>query len=301
LNIDRRKLIWGLAALLLVLAVALGFSLTQPKQEKRAEAKAEAAESREDAAENACASVAAYDRLKQQLFARARSGGTADAANFEMLAAHAVVRMEEPVVTGRDDELGITSCRGRLVLELPPGAERAFSGERRLAADIQYSAQAAADGSGLVYTITGAEPIVSRLASFDLQGVRLAPPPTSLPTVEDAAPAYEDEASIPSAAAPAPPPAAEPRFSNPSFDCRNARTRSERMVCSSDRLARRDRAMAGDFNKAMAEAGPRARRVLLQTRDRFLAYRERCADAECIEEAYEGRREEIKDIMEDLN
>ena len=59
--------------------------------------------------------------------------------------------------------------------------------------------------------------------------------------------------------------------------------------------------MAEDYREAMAEAGPRARRVLLMTRDRFLAYRERCPDAECVEEAYEGRMKEIEDIMDDLN
>ena len=35
-----------------------------------------------------------------------------------------------------------------------------------------------------------------------------------------------------------------------------------------------------------------------RTRDRFLAYRDRCPNRACIGEAYVGRMREIRDIME---
>ena len=69
------------------------------------------------------------------------------------------------------------------------------------------------------------------------------------------------------------------------------------MVCSSDGLAARDRAMSSLFYSALADADPRTRGELRRTRDRFLAYRERCRNEACIADAYEGRMQEIRDIM----
>ena len=104
-----------------------------------------------------------------------------DPRNLDPLAAAAVVRMEEPVVKSRDEELNVTVCTGRFILELPPGAENAFDGKRRLDAEVEYAAQAAVDGSGLVYQMDGAEPIIYRLATFGLQG-------GSMPKIVAAAP-----------------------------------------------------------------------------------------------------------------
>src|SRR3546814_19188229 len=78
--------------------------------------------------------------------------------------------MENPVVANRDEALGVTSCTGRFILELPPGAERAFGGERQLVADVRYEVQPAADGRGPVYRMTGAGGIVQQLAAFELEG-----------------------------------------------------------------------------------------------------------------------------------
>jgi uncharacterized protein len=40
------------------------------------------------------------------------------------------------------------------------------------------------------------------------------------------------------------------------------------------------------------------RDLLRQTQRRFLAYRDRCADAQCVTQAYTGRIREIRDIVE---
>jgi uncharacterized protein len=93
-------------------------------------------------------------------------------------------------------------------------------------------------------------------------------------------------------------PASVRTTTRPSFNCRSARTSSEKMVCSSSRLAARDRAMSSLFYSAMADADARRRAQLRRTRDKFLAYRERCGSEECIADAYEGRMREIRDIME---
>ena len=72
------------------------------------------------------------------------------------------------------------------------------------------------------------------------------------------------------------------------------------MVCSSARLAAKDRAMSSLFYWPMSDANARQRRELARTRDRFLAYRDRCRDEACVAEAYDGRMEEIRDIMAEL-
>ena len=327
-----KKMIAALVALLLVVAAAIGFVSTQ-SYDKKGEAIAEKAKEKQEVrVQDACASNGTYARLKEVVFEEAVRIRNSDPANLDTLAAHSVVRMENPVVKSRDEDLNVTVCTGRFVLEVPPGAEAAFGGERRLTADIQYAAQAAADGSGLVYQMTGAEPIIYRLASFDLRGRRPQPPGApadgaqlaEAPPAPDAPVAPEPEADVaPTPPAPTPPPApvARPRqpqpapppraparsletaparstgTARPSFSCRSGRSRSEQMVCSSARLAAKDRAMSSLFYSALSDADPRTRALLRRTRDRFLAYRERCGSEACVAEAYDGRMEEIRDIM----
>lgn len=142
----------------------------------------------------ACASPAAYDRIKGILFDRAIDQHSGDRSNLQTLADYSLVRMEEPVVRGWDPALDITKCTSRLVLVVPPGAEQAFAGERQLRADIEYTAQAAADGRGFVYQVKGAEPIVEKLAGFNLTSQRFRPPPAIDEAVD--APEVPDSAMI---------------------------------------------------------------------------------------------------------
>ncbi len=160
------------SALTLAIALAGCGKLEQNNPQKGVEARAVA--KRQQAS---CASSIAYDRLKSRLFDQALAGYRGDRANLDTLADYSTVRMEGPVVESRDDALDITRCKGRFILDVPPGAERGFGGERRLAADIRYTAQGAADGSGLVYQLIGAEPLVARLAAFDVTGGAFRPPP----------------------------------------------------------------------------------------------------------------------------
>ena len=333
---NKRNLMLSLLGLFAVVAAVFGYNLTSGPGERTEASKGILAKKQEAKLQDACSSSGTYARLKEVAFEEAVRIRNADPANLDMLAASSVVRMENPVLKSRDADLNVTVCSGRLVLELPPGSESGFGGERRLVADIEYAAQAAADGSGLVYQMNGAEPIIYKLAAFDLRGRRLqqgtsaqetqlaeatpAPPPP----VEDVAPEPETEPVPARRTAPAPAPrpmpapraqrAPEPRpvaiarveepaprrapaRANPSFNCRNAGTRSERMVCSDSRLASRDRQMSSMFYSALADADARRKRELRRTRDRFLAYRERCGSEECVAEAYEGRMREIQDIM----
>ncbi len=334
--IDKRIIWLGLAGLIILAAIGFALSTTRDLKSRQAGARPEATKQQQERLQDACASPSTYARLKEVAFEEAVRIRNSDPANLDRLAAHSVVRMENPVVKSRNDDLNVTVCTGRFVLELPPGAEAGFGGQRRLVADIEYAAQAAADGSGLVYQMNGAEPIVYRLASFDLRGQTYRPPvgsaPAELAEAPDAAvappgPVTAPEPSIEPPPAPVPPaprpealpegrldsrepsdvatvrrPAARPEQTRagssvrPSFNCRSARSRGERMVCSSERLAARDRVMSSLFYSALADGDSRRRAELRRTRDRFLAYRDRCPDEACVAEAYEGRMQEIRDI-----
>ena len=127
--------------------------------------------------QTACASPLAYDRLKNSIFDEAIAKGAIDRSDLDTLADYSVVRMENPVVKGWNASLDITRCKGHFILEVPPGAERGLGGARQLQADIEYSAQPSADGAGLVYQQSGAEAIISKLATFQLSPVAYRPPP----------------------------------------------------------------------------------------------------------------------------
>jgi hypothetical protein len=274
--------------------------------------KAEIAAAERDRIKEACTSPSTYNGLKEVIFDEAVKVRNSSSTNLDILAANSVVIMQDPVVKSRDKALNIIVCGGRFTLELPPGAERGFRGERRLSYDIEYSVQAAADGSGMVYQIQGAEPIIYKLAIFDLSaspkgsagaaGSRTAeavpspapapappPPPAERPAAEEEAP---------------PPKPPEPRRetasqgnARPAFNCRYARSRSEKMVCASPALAALDRQMSSLFYAALGDASRGAKADLRRTRDRFLAYRNRCRSEACVADAYRGRMQEIRDIM----
>jgi hypothetical protein len=265
---------------------------------------------------SACSSQATYDRLKQVAFDEAIQIRNADPVNLDTLSTYSLVRVENPVVKSRDETLDVTVCSGRFILQIPPGAERAFDGKHQLAADIEYAAQAAADGSGLVYQIKGAEPIIYRLATFDLRSQAYRPvasahnvaaadtreTPVTSPTAEPprAPPRPTAIAARTSPPTPASPAVTEGsrqgRASAPSFNCRAAHSPSERMVCGSDRLALLDRQMSSQFYSALSRGDGRVRANLRRTRNNFLSYREKCSDQRCVEQAYLDRMNEIQDI-----
>jgi uncharacterized protein YecT (DUF1311 family) len=309
--------------LLLALAASAavgGCDWTKKKDAPEAKSERQIAAEERDRLRRACASEGTYDRLKELVFDEASRIRRADPRQLDPLAAAAVVRMEDPVVKSRDEELNVTVCTGHFVLELPPGVQNAFDGRTQLAADVEYAAQAALDGSGLVYQMDGAEPIIYRLASFGINGQALprviampqpSAPPGASPQVAvvDPAPAAAPPAKAPPAA-PAPaatpprpaPPNAAPQPAparaavRPSFNCRHARTRTEKMVCSSPSLAAQDRQMASLYYAMMAEADAATRSHLRRSRDAFLARRERCGSESCVSAAYSARVAELRRI-----
>lgn len=163
----------GVAGGCIALALALGGCGKIKQSDPQTATKARTAAKRQQAA---CGSAIAYDRLKAVIFDQALRDHDGNRAQLDALADYSFVRMVNPIVKGWDPAFEITRCQGRLILEMPAGVRRAFAGERRLQADIDYTAQAAADGHGLVYAVTGAEPITARLATFNLTGRSYQPP-----------------------------------------------------------------------------------------------------------------------------
>jgi uncharacterized protein YecT (DUF1311 family) len=242
--------------------------------------------------ERKCSSKATYDLIKRDLFRRAAQLRGSDQAIYDRLAAYAVLRMENPVMETEDSATGAVNCSGSLSLDLPPGVS-VVGGRRSLTANVEYVIQLSADGSGDAILLRNIDAIVTPLATL----ARTAAPEAAPPIVNETAQA-DPLAPLPPAAPVEPAPAPRPAGARPSFDCGNARTRGEIEVCSDAGLASLDRNMAAQFGRAMERASPEQRRLLVQTRDRFLGYRDRCPNRSCIGDAYTGRMREIRDIME---
>jgi hypothetical protein len=305
--------------LLLIAAVAM---MTRPKtapQDKLSDAQAAGAGA--SAPAKRCASQATYDRIKLEIFRQAGQVRTSDQSIFDKLAAYASVRVERPLLRSHDDELGTVRCTGRLTIDLPPGVA-VVGGRRALSADVDYVLQPAADASGDVVMLEGADPIIVPLATLarsgegpplpappTLQadagsaGAAAQPQPVPIPSPEPRAQVAEPRVAAPAPRAPVAEPRPEPRppaatpTARPSFNCRYARTRGEIAVCRDSGLAALDRQMASQFYRALRQADRRQRATLTSTRDSFLRFRDRCPSDSCIAETYRGRMREIGDIM----
>jgi hypothetical protein len=297
----------GLVALLLVGFFAYRLTQAGPGQDRLNENATDAAGADATTAEERCGSQRTYDLVKQQLFRQAAQVRGSDQAAFDRLSAYAAVRVTSPVLRREDEELGTIVCGGTVALDLPPGVA-VVGGRRTLQADVDYSLQPAADGSGNVVTLSGADAIVVPLATLartgSQPGLPQAQPQPGEPQPEPVQPGVivpPAPGSAPNPPSPPAPPAVEPTpttSARPSFDCARARTRGEVAVCNSSELATLDRQMASFFNSARREADPGTRALLDRTRGRFLAFRDRCRNDRCIADAYRGRITEIRDIVD---
>jgi hypothetical protein len=291
LNPTVLALIGGLVILLLL--VSYFATNRNPDQDKLTGSEATAGEVSDPAKK--CASAATYGLIKRELFRRAAQLRGSDQAAYDKLAGVAVVRMENPVMESQDSASGAINCSGTLSLDLPPGVA-VVGGRSTLTNDIDYAIQPAADASGDVILLRNADAIIAPLAT--LARVAEAPPQVRAETNEvvTEAPA-ENVGAAPESANVQPGPRSA-YSGRPSFDCADARTKGEVAVCSDPGLSALDVNMAAQYRRAIAGADPQVRAALQSTRDRFLAYRDRCPNRQCIADAYTGRMREIRDIVE---
>ena len=289
LNGTTLALIGGLILTILVIV----FFATRPNadQDKLTDPKIAAEGS--TSPDKTCASKATYELIKRELFRRAAQLRGSDQAAYDRLSAVAVLRMENPVMETEDASTGAVNCSGSLALDLPPGVA-VVGGRRSLQANVDYTVQPAADGSGNVVLLRNADPVIAPLATL----ARVEAPPaiaTDVADNEEAAEQPQAELAEPDAEAA---PAAPPSVARPSFDCADARSPSEIAVCRDNGLAALDVNMAAQYRRALASGSPEQRALLQSTRDRFLRFRDRCRDRQCIGDAYVGRMREIRDIAE---
>jgi hypothetical protein len=260
-----------------------------------------------------CGSKATYNAVQRELFRQAAETRGSDASTFDRIAAYASLRVERPILKSRDEDIGTLRCTGRLSLDLPPGL--AVVGSRRtLSGDVDYILQPAADGSGNVVILEGADPIIIPLATLAQVGSQPGLPqlpqlPPAMAEREAIPVMTEEPRDLPGAPSPgeptapvvdrpqAPQPAAT-ASARPSFNCRYARTRGEVRVCSDGGLAGLDRQMASQFYRAVASSDAQRREQLRSTRNRFLRYRDACRSDACIAAAYRERMVEISDIAQ---
>jgi len=296
-----RRLNWttiGLIAALVLAVILVAYLATRGNSDQdkltNPQVTTEAATSKD----KVCASKGTYELIKRELFRRAAQLRGSDQGAYDKLAAYAVVRMENPVMESEDSSTGAANCSGSLSLDLPPGVA-VVGGRRTLMADVDYTIQPAADGNGSVILLRNVDAIVAPLATL----ARTAEPmPEASDVTNEAAPEANQQQAAPTAGSlevPATPSApVKPAGARPSFDCANARTGGESEVCSDAGLATLDRNMAAQYDRSISIASPQQRELLQQTRDRFLRYRDRCPNRQCIGDAYVGRMREIRDIME---
>jgi len=294
-----RKLNWTTIALigglvLLVLVVAYFTTRGNSNQDKLTNSQVSTGTA--PTRDKLCASKATYELIKREIFRRAAQLRGSDQAAYDKLSSYAVLRMENPVMESEESSTGAVNCSGSLSIDLPPGVA-VVGGRRSLMSDVDYTVQPAADGSGPVVLLRNVDAIITPLATL-ARTAEPAPEATGAVAGNEAAPVpvEPDVAQSQSANEQVGPKTTSP--GRPSFDCDKARSRSEVAVCSDSGLSALDVNMATQYGRAVSSASPEQQQVLRETRDRFVRYRDRCPNRQCIGDAYVGRMREIRDIME---
>ena len=278
----------GVAALLLLLGL---FAATRDSDQDKLGDSASYLPADNPDLNKACAGQPVYDQIKRALFRQAAQARGNSQDEYEKIATAASVRMENAVAEGQSGM--IVDCAGSLFIDLPPGVAT-VAGRHMLMTDVYYGVAAGGGGPKKVVQLRNAGGLIETLATLVLVPQQAAPPP--IPPFAE--PPVDDLAPLPSPttgeAAPAPAPTGR---AQPSFDCTAARSRGEIAVCADPNLAQLDRAMAAEYQRAISASTPEQAAALRQTRDRFLGYRDRCANNACIADSYTGRIREIHDIV----
>ena len=287
--------------LTLILALCLTAAACGPRdQDKLDDSELAGAPRNVEKADTRCTSRAVSDEVKRQLFARAAQIRGSNADNYARIAGFALIEINgaAPLAEVSKDEQ--VDCRGNATLRLPAGLKVA-GGRTSLGGDIGYLVAPGARGTVSLgesdsITIPLATLTQNRAAAPRAPAAAPRPEPVAAPA-DELAPVDAPTTGARADSSPAPRPASTPADARPSFNCRLARTAGERAVCADPALAALDRDMAAQYRRAVASGGPRERALLVETRDRFLGYRDRCPSDSCIDRAYRGRMQEIADIV----
>ena len=287
-KISPHVIAWGILGLLLVVGLIFLFTSREGPDEDRLGDNVGTATVAGEDPEARCAQSANNDRIKRELFRRAGAQRGEDLETLDQIAGFAVLRAETPILRGYDQRAESVSCSAYITIDLPPGIVMA-GGRRSLSAEVGYRMPGP---NGAPLELTDAEGVISSLAGISRDGppIEATEPGEAVDPVAGQLP----QEGVPDDLAPRP--ARYP--GRPSFNCDNAATRGEIAVCNDPGLSSLDVNMAAQYRRAIAAASPGQRAALVQTRDRFLAYRDGCPTAACMRDAYVGRMREIRDIVE---
>lgn len=112
-------------------------------------------------------------------------------------------------------------------------------------------------------------------------------------TAPPAAASPEAIAPAPAAAVPATPAPAEPATPTakipPSFNCKYAATRAEKLICGDDELAALDRELNRAYKQLDRTAGPLREQIAAEQRGWRIGQRDPCGDAACVADAMRQR------------
>lgn len=273
----------GLAVLLAVLWFLSGNR--NPDQDRLSNPQVE--QTAEQDQSKRCSANATFDLVKRELFRRAAEVRGNNELGYEQIAAAASIRVENPVLEG-EEQAATLDCSGTFYLGLPPGVV-APGNKTNLSADLDYTV------SNDAVVLRNADAIISSLAAL----TRIEAPPPAIGsetnTAEPAQPAGDVANAASASVQPTP---TVPARAGPSFNCARASSPGEEAVCQDSGLAALDVNMSAQYRRSLATATPVQKQLLQSTRDRFLAYRDRCPSRQCIADAYVGRMREIRDIME---
>jgi hypothetical protein len=266
-----------------------------------------------------CASQAAFDVVKRQVFRDAARVRGSDGSAFERIAAYTVMRVEKPRLTGQDPGSGTVDCMATVALDLPPGV--AIGGTRgNVTGDVGYSLVEKEPGRAV---LADGGAIIAALATL----ARTAPPPPVpaapvMAAVVQPPPAQPVEIHRQSEPArlvvPAPMiqpkvalrplPAATTIVSVPvakamvpkskgGFSCHFTNVPGDVSTCKSPELNALDGRMVALYSQSLRAGSEPKRASLVRTRDQFLARRNACRTDACVSKAYLARMREISDIM----
>ena len=112
-----------------------------------------------------CASADTLARIRRATFdAAAAEASSQIRYALDSLGKQTETRLANPIVESHDRDTGKTSCAATLEVWLPPGV----TSERELHGPIRYVSQPTADNKGVVFSVTGMEPLAAEIAGANL-------------------------------------------------------------------------------------------------------------------------------------
>lgn len=138
----------------------------------------------------------------------------------------------------------------------------------------------------LLVAVAGLGAMLFMRGGEDKAGLATAAPAAASPAAASPAPAVAAPATPePAGQAEAAPSASIP----PSFNCKYAATRAEKLICGDDDLASLDRELNRSYRRLDGVAGPLRQQIAAEQRGWRIGQRDACGDAACVADAMRQR------------